>query len=105
MTLLKHRQQINYTWLLDRLKNFVYFFFIVTKYSQPKKKTMITVDLALRAKQFEIARDDCKGKWMLKLGEMLAELAALRAAGNAIEDSGPDETWSEADIYGPTTSR
>jgi len=30
---------------------------------------------------------------------------ALRAAGNAIEDSGLDEAWSEADIYGPTTTR
>ena len=29
----------------------------------------------------------------------------MRAAGNAIEDSGLDEAWSEADIYGPTTTR
>ena len=32
-------------------------------------------------------------------------MAALRAAGNAMEDSGLDEAWSEADIYGPTTTR
>ncbi|KAL8565605.1 hypothetical protein ACOMHN_060346 [Nucella lapillus] len=58
-----------------------------------------------RAKQLEMTRDDCKGKWVLRLGEMHTVMAALRAAGNAIEDSGLDEAWSEADIYGPTTTR
>ena len=32
-------------------------------------------------------------------------MAALRAVGNAIEDSGLDEAWSEADIYGSITTR
>ncbi len=32
-------------------------------------------------------------------------MAALQEAGNAIEDSGLEETWSEADIYGPTTAK
>ena len=58
-----------------------------------------------RAKQLEMTRDDCKGKWVLTLGEMHTMLAALRTCGNAIEDSGLDEAWSEADIYGPTTTR
>ncbi len=31
--------------------------------------------------------------------------AALRAAGNAIEDSELEEAWCEADIYRPTTTR
>ena len=35
---------------------------------------------------------------------MRALMAALRAAGNAIKDSRLDDSWSEADIYGPTTS-
>ncbi len=32
-------------------------------------------------------------------------MAALHAAGNAIEDSGLEEVWSEADSFGPTTTR
>jgi len=52
-----------------------------------------------------MTRDDCKGKWVLRLGEMHTVMAALRAAGNATGDSGLDEAWSEADIYGPTTTR
>ncbi len=73
----------------------------------PDRKTVITLDMALyeRAKLLEMSRDDCKGKWVLRLGEMHTVMAALRAAGNAIEDSGLDEAWSEADIYGPTTTR
>ena len=73
----------------------------------PDRKTVITLDMALyeRAKQLEMSRDDCKGKWVLRLGEMHTVMAALRAAGNTIEDSGLDEAWNEADIYGPTTTR
>ena len=52
-----------------------------------------------------MTRDDCKGKWVLRLGEMHTVMAALRAAGNAIKDSGLDEAWSEADIFGPTRTR
>ena len=44
-------------------------------------------------------------KWVLRLGEMHTVMAALWAARSAIEDSGLDEAWSEADIYGPTTTR
>jgi len=36
-----------------------------------------------------MTRDDCKGKWLLRLGVM--RMAALRAVGDAIEDSGLDE--------------
>jgi len=73
----------------------------------PNRKTVITLDMALyeRAKQLEMTRDDCKGKWLLRLGEMRTVMAALRAVGNAIEDSGLDEAWSEADIYGPITNK
>jgi len=73
----------------------------------PNGKTVITLDMALyeRAKQLEMTRDDCKGKWVLRLGEMHTVMAALRAVGNAIEDSGLDEAWSGADIYGSITTR
>lgn len=52
-----------------------------------------------------MTRDDCKGKWALRFGEMHAVMAALRVAGNAIENSGLEEAWNESDIYGPTTTR
>jgi len=42
---------------------------------------------------------------VLRLGEMHTVMAALLAVGNVIEDCGLDEAWSEADIYGPTTTR
>ena len=71
------------------------------------RKTVITLDKALyeRAKRLEMSRDDCKGKWLLRLGEMHTVMAALRAVGSAIEHSGLDEAWCEADIYGPVTTR
>ena len=73
----------------------------------PDRKIVITLDMALyeRAKQLEMIRDDCKGKWVLRLGEMHTVMVVLWAVGNVIEDSGLDETWSMADIYGPTTTR
>jgi len=89
VTVLKHTEQINCVVV------------------GPNRKTIITLDMALyeRAKQLEMTRDDCKGKWVLRLGEMHTVMAALRAVGNAIEDSELDEAWSEADIYGPITTR
>jgi len=67
------------------------------------KKIVITLDMTLYepAKQLEMTRNDCKGKWVLRLGEMHI---VMRTAGNAIEDSGLEDAWSEADIYGPTTT-
>ena len=41
----------------------------------------------------------------LTVSSLHTVMAAVREAGNAIEDSGLDEAWSEADIYGPTTTR
>ena len=66
------------------------------------RKTTITLDVALfeRAKQFEMSRDDFKDKQVLRLGEMHTAMAALRAAGNAIEDTGLEEACFEADING-----
>ena len=57
----------------------------------PDRKTVITLDMTLyeRAKQLEMIRDNCKGKWVLRLREMHKVMATLRAAENAIEDSGP----------------
>jgi len=65
------------------------------------RKTVTTLGTVLyeRAKQLDMSRDDCKGKWMLRLGGMHTVVAALRAADNAIEDSELEEARFEADIY------
>ena len=65
VTVLKHTEQINCVVV------------------GPNRKTVVTLDMALyeRAKQLEMTRDDCKGKWLLRLGVM--RMAALRAVGNA----------------------
>ena len=51
------------------------------------RKTVITPDMALyeRAKQLEMSWDDCKDKWVLRVGELHIVMAALRATVNAIE--------------------
>ena len=66
----------------------------------PDRKTVIALDMALyeRAKQLEITRDNCKGNWVLRLGEMHTVMAALRPAGNAIEDSRLEQAWNKADV-------
>lgn len=73
----------------------------------PDRKTVITLDMQLyeKAKQLEMSRQDCKGKWVLRIGELHTTMAALRAAGNLIEGSGLDDAWVEADLYGPATVR
>lgn len=40
---------------------------------------------------------------IFRLGEMHTVMTSLRAIGTSIEDSGFDDSWVEADIYGPTT--
>jgi len=71
---------------------------------EPNKKTVVTLDMALyeRAKQLEMTRNDYKGKWVLRLREMQI---VMRTAGNATEDSGLEDAWNEADIYGPVATR
>ena len=73
----------------------------------PDRKTVTTLNMALceGARQLEMTRDNCMGKWVLRFGEKYTVMAALRGAGNAIKDSGIEEAWSEADMYGPTTTR
>ena len=71
------------------------------------KKTVVTLDMQLyeKAKQLEQARDDVKGQFVFRIGELHTVMTALRALGNAIEGSGIDDAWIEADIYGPSTVR
>jgi hypothetical protein len=71
----------------------------------PDAVTVITLDLQLyeKAKQLESDGDDIRGKYIFRIGELHTCLAALRALGSFIRDSGIDDVWIEADLYGPNT--
>jgi len=49
----------------------------------PNRKRVITLDMALcePANQLEMNKDECKGKWVVRLDEMHTVMAALRTAG------------------------
>ena len=69
--------------------------------------TVITFDMALYEKAVQLldARPHLKNEILPKLGELHTVMAALRALGTLIENSGIDDTWIEADVYGPSTSK
>lgn len=69
--------------------------------------TVITFDMALYEKAVQLldARVDLKRKLVPRLGELHAVMAALRALGTSIENSGIDDAWIEADVYGSATTR
>ena len=69
--------------------------------------TVITFDMALYEKAVQLldARPNLKSKIVPRLGELHAVMAALRALGTSIENSGIDDAWIEADVYGPATTR
>jgi len=73
----------------------------------PNRKVVITLDMALyeRAKKLQMLLEDCKEKWVLRIGEFHTVLCALRAIGSTVEGSGIDDAWVTADIYGPVTTR
>ena len=69
--------------------------------------TLITFDMALYEKVVQMI-DSCselKKKIIPRLGELHTVMAALRALGTSIENSGIDDAWIEGDIYGPATTR
>ena len=51
------------------------------------------------------ARPNLKKEVVPRLGELHTVMAALRALGTSIENSGIDDAWIEADVYGPATTR
>ncbi|KAK1904045.1 UDP-glycosyltransferase 73C1 [Dissostichus eleginoides] len=67
--------------------------------------TVITFDMALYEKVVQLldARPDLKQMVVPRLGELHVVMAALRALGASMENSGIDDTWMEADVYGPAT--
>ena len=50
-------------------------------------------------------RPDLKSKVVPRLGELHVAMAALRAIGVSMENSGIDDAWMEADVYGSATTR
>ena len=72
----------------------------------PERKTVITLDMQLyeKAMRLQMYRDDCREKWILRLGELHTVMAALRTVGAAIDGSGIDDAWVESGIYGPVTT-
>lgn len=69
--------------------------------------TVISCDLALYEKVVQLldARPDLKGIIVPRLGELHVVMAALRGLGASIENSGIDDAWTEADVYGSATTR
>ena len=69
--------------------------------------TVISFDMALYEKVVQLldARPDLKRTVIPRLGELHVVMAALRALGASIENSGIDDAWIEADVYGSATAR
>lgn len=70
----------------------------------PERKTVISLDMGLYkpAKQLQMSRNDLNDI-ILRPGELHVVMAQLRSIGSYIENSGIDQTFIEADVYGPTT--
>ena len=68
---------------------------------------VITFDMALYEKAVQLldARPNLKDEIVLRLGELHTVMASLRALGTSIENSGIDDAWIEADVYGSSTVR
>lgn len=68
---------------------------------------VITFDMALYEKVVQLvdSRPDLKGRVLPRLGELHVVMAALRGLGASIENSGIDDAWMEADVYGSATTR
>ena len=67
---------------------------------------VVTFDLQLYEKaQKLMSREDMKGRYVLRIGELHTVFASLKALGKYIEGSGIDQVWVEAGMYSPTTVR
>lgn len=69
--------------------------------------TVISFDMALYEKVVQMldANPILKRTVFPRLGELHAVMAALRALGSSMENSGIDDAWIEADVYGSATTR
>lgn len=70
-------------------------------------KTVINSDLQLyeQAVKLQMHTAPVLDHLVFRLGEIHTVMAALRALGSSIEDSGFDDVWVEAEIYGSTTKQ
>lgn len=70
-------------------------------------KVVVTADMAIYKplKQLEMAKEDCKGKWILKPGELHIIIAQLRTIGEFVCGSGIPELWVECDLYSSVTMK
>lgn len=64
--------------------------------------TIVTFDMALYEKVLQLldARPQLKKMIVPRLGELHAIMAAMRGLGSSIENSGIDDAWIEADVFG-----
>ncbi|MES9879620.1 MAG: hypothetical protein ABW185_01920, partial [Sedimenticola sp.] len=69
-------------------------------------KTVITFDLQLYERAVKLQMHSAPALYHLvfRIGEMHTVLASLRAVGSFIEESGIDDAWMEADLYGSATT-
>lgn len=69
--------------------------------------TVISLDMALYEKAVQLidARPDLKRSVVPRLGELHVVMADLRALGASMENSGIDDAWMEAGVYGSATTR
>ena len=67
-------------------------------------KTIISLDLQLYSKAIKLqSRDDINRNFVFCPGELQIVFAFLHAMGKYIQDSGIDQTFIEAGLYGPAT--
>ena len=73
----------------------------------PERKTVITFDMALyeKARRLELLHPEFKDQFVFRIEEFHTVICTLRALGASIENSGIDDAWIAANIYGPTTTR
>ena len=75
---------------------------ITTVVLRESHKAVITFDLQLYEKtvKLQLLTAPALDHFVLRLGELHTVMAALRVLGTSIEDSGFDDAWVEAEIYG-----
>ena len=72
----------------------------------PDMPTVVTFDLQLYEKaQKLMSREDKKGRYVLRIGELHTVFGSLKALGKYIAGSVIDQVWVEAGMYSPTTVR
>ena len=71
------------------------------------QSTIITFDMALYEKVLQLLDAGLQLNKIIvhRLGELHAIMPAMRGLGSSIENSGIDDAWIEADVFGVSTTR